>query len=348
MKELLSREFYGNTFQQWLITFIVIVFCFLAAKIVYWIFKNILKKKAEKTSTDLDNILIEIIEKPLVFMIIILGIDVSIKINLSENISNLVGKATRILLIFVLTWFIARFLDLLIKKYLKPIVEKTDTDMDDQLLPVFSKGIRTITWCMGIIIALDNIGYDIQAIIAGLGIGGIAFALAAQDTVSNFFGGITIFIDKPFKIGERIKINGIDGTVKDIGIRSSRIETLEGRIVTIQNSNFIKSPIENVTSEPSRKVIVNLGLVYDTSYEKMEEAIKTLKTIAVESGKLEEKVITAFSSFGDFSLNITFIYYIKKGEDIFGTQSEINFEILKRYNEKGLEFAYPTQTIYRK
>jgi MscS family membrane protein len=170
--------------------------------------------------------------------------------------------------------------------------------------------------------------------------------MAAKDTVSNVFGGFTIFTDQPFKINDRIKIAGFDGTVVEIGVRSTRLKNLEGRIVTIPNAKFADAPVENVSLEPSRKVKLDLGLTYAMSAEQMQAGMDLLQTINAENEHTEENPVISFNGFGDFAMNIMFIYYIKKGEDIAATQSEINMEILKRFNKAGLEFAFPTQTIY--
>jgi MscS family membrane protein len=203
-------------------------------------------------------------------------------------------------------------------------------------------------WAIGVIVALNNAGYDVGALIAGLGIGGLALAMAAKDTVSNIFGGFTIFTDRPFTINDRVKVAGYDGVIREIGVRSTRLETLEGRVVTIPNSKFSDTPVENVTLEPSRKVSVNLGLTYDTTPEKMKQAMEILKEIANNHESLEEKVLLSFNAFGDFAMNILFIYYIKSGADILAAQSDINMAILDRFNGAGLEFAFPTQTLYTK
>jgi MscS family membrane protein len=170
--------------------------------------------------------------------------------------------------------------------------------------------------------------------------------MAAKDSVANIFGGIMIFTDKPFKVGDRIKINGFDGTITEIGIRTSRMRTLEGRLVTIPNSLFTGDMVENVSEEPCRKVILNLGLTYSMTAEKMEKGIEVLKNIASNNKDLEENVSIGFNSFGDFSLGIIFIYYIKKDSDILGTQTAINLEILRQFGTHGLDMAFPTQTIY--
>lgn len=229
---------------------------------------------------------------------------------------------------------------------LAPLTAESDTSLDDQLMPILRKGTKFSIWSIGIIVALNNAGYDVGALIAGLGIGGLALAMAARDTVSNVFGGFTIFTDRPFTINDRVRISGFDGVVDEIGVRSTRLRTLSGTMVTIPNSTFSDSAVENVSAEPSRKVSMTLGLTYDMTAEQMEQAMEILRSIAADAEGLEEKVLVAFNGFGDFSMNILFIYYITKGADILEVQTEVNLAILRRFGEAGLEMAFPTQTLY--
>jgi MscS family membrane protein len=136
--------------------------------------------------------------------------------------------------------------------------------------------------------------------------------------------------------------------VTDIGVRSTRLKTLEGRIVTIPNSTFSGTAVENVTLEPSRKVVSNLGLTYDTTSGQMQQAMTILKEIAASSDGVEENVLVGFNAFGDSAMNIIFIYYIEKDADILGTQTAINMKILEEFAGAGLDFAFPTQTLYTK
>jgi len=170
-------------------------------------------------------------------------------------------------------------IDALFEEYLVPLAEKTETTLDDQLLHVVRKLLRFVIWALGVIIGLNNAGYNVGALLAGLGIGGLALAMAAKDTVSNIFGGFTIFTDKPFQIGDRIRIDGFDGTVEEIGMRSTRLRTLAGTLVTIPNSRFSDSSVECVSAEPSRKVVATLGLTYDMSPGQMQQAMDTLGEI---------------------------------------------------------------------
>ena len=392
-----NKTYYGNTLLEYAIVLGIILGSIIAGKVLYWASKNILKKITAKTKTNLDDIIIDKVEEPVIFGAILAACWYAIgrlkfgvsKLSPEEYVEiyssnhgvapspehlahvtkidttlesiggvpqsiieypyweNFVHHIFGFLLIVNITWLIVRLLDALIEEYVVPITEKSKSDLDDQLLPLFRKGMKVIIWSLGVVMALNNAGYDVGAIIAGLGIGGLAFALAAQDTVKNFFGGIMIFADKPFQVGERIQIGGIDGTVKEIGIRSTRVETLAGRIVTVPNSMFSDDAVENVDMEPSRKVILNLGLTYDMNADQMDLAMQTLKDIGKSHQDLiEEEVIVGFNAFGDFSLGIIFIYYIKKGSDNLDTQTVINLDILRQFGEKGLEMAFPTQTVY--
>lgn len=251
-----------------------------------------------------------------------------------------------VLITINIAWLITRLFDSLFEEYIVPLADKTAGDLDDQLLPVVRKGVKILIWTLAIIIALDNAGYNIGALLAGLGIGGLLIAMAAKDTVGNIFGGITIYTDKPFKIKDRIRVLGFDGTVSEIGIRSTKIKTLSGTQVTIPNSTFSESAVENVSREPNRKITLNIGLTYDTSPDKMKKAQEILKNISIKHKEMiTDNYLISFTTFGDFSLGILFIYYIKKSADILKTQNSINLDILTQYNKNKINMAFPTQTI---
>ncbi len=342
----LAKEFYGNSVLDWLFALLIVAASVLIGKVVYWIFQKVIKKVTAKTESKIDDIIVDLIEEPIVFGLIVAGISVGLAtLALPEWVHEKVGHITQVLIVLAIAWLLARLTDALFKEFFRPLAEKSDTDLDDQLLPIAQKSVKAIIWVMAIVIALNNAGYDVAALLAGLGIGGLALAMAAQDSVKNVFGGFTIFTDRPFTVSERIQINGFDGSVEEIGIRSTRLRTLDGRQVTIPNSHFADAPVTNVTSEPSRKVVSNLGLTYDMKPEQMEEAMEILRAIVAENDDLEEDTSVGFNGFGDFAMNILFIYFIRKGSDILGSQTAVNLEILKRFNEKGLDMAFPTQTV---
>lgn len=349
--DFLDKTFYHNTVIEWTIAASIIIGTFILAKTLYWVFNRIVKKVTAKSKSKLDDILVDKTEEPIVFAVVVYGVWLglnSLHFPEDKTAHLWIERIYYILVVFNITWLITRLVDSFIEEYLVPIVEKSEGNLDDQLLPILRKGAKWSIWSVGIIVGLDNAGYDVTTILAGLGIGGLAFALAAQDTVKNFIGGVTIFIDKPFKIHDRVQVDGFDGFVREIGIRSTRIETLGGRIITIPNGDISNKGITNVTSEPGRKISITLGLTYDTTSDQMKLAMELLKTLPSEIEPIDDEVTVLFSSFGDFSMNITFMYYIKKSGDWAETQSMVNLAILEKFTENKLDFAFPTQTIYTK
>ena len=348
MKEFLSQTFYRNTIGEWAIALSIIVGAIIIAKIFFFIISKVVKKYTQRSKSKLDDIIVDMIEEPLVFAIIIAGVWYGVNyLNLTEWWHDFIAKVYYILIIFNIAWMITRLFDALVDEYLRPLVDKSESDLDDQLLPIARKSIKVTVWIIALVVGLNNAGYDIGALIAGLGIGGLALAMAAKDSVANLFGGFTIFTDKPFTIHDRIKVDGFDGTVEEIGIRSTRLKTLEGRIVTIPNALFASESIENVSSEPRRKMVLDLGLTYDTKPEEIEKAMQVLKEIAKNNKSVDnDGIVAAFTAFADSAMIIRFVYYITKGEGIYDTISAINMEILKKFNENKFDFAFPTQTIY--
>lgn len=345
--DFLSQSFYSNSILQWLISLSIIFGSVIAAKLLYLFTSRIVKKLTARTKSNFDDILVDMLEEPIVFAVVIIGIWIGIgKLNLSPGAILWFGKLYIVLITINVTWLIHRVFNALIEEYVRPLTLSSKSDLDDQLFPILKKGVTTIVWIMGIIIALNNAGYDVGALIAGLGIGGIALAMAAKDTISNIFGGLTIFTDKTFKVGDRVRIGSHDGSITDIGVRTFRLRTLEGTLVTIPNMKVTEGMIENVSMEPARKIVLNLGLTYDTAPEQIELAIGLLRDIAAAHPSINGDFKVAFNKFSDSSLGIIFIYWIIKDGDILQTQTDVNLNILRQFNANKLEFAFPSQTVY--
>lgn len=347
MGDIFSLIFYGNSVSQWLIALAYFVGSIFLAKFVYLFITKVLKKFASKTETDLDDILIDMFEEPFVFGIVLFGSYLALSnLTLEPKVDDFLGKVYTVLVTINVTWFVARTIIALMDNYLHPKMQNAEGEKDKYVFPIVRRLINIVVWGIGIVTALNNAGYDITAMIAGLGIGGLALAMAAQDSVSNIFGGFTIFTDHPFTIGERICIGGYDGIVSEIGMRSFRLRTLNGTEVVIPNSQVTSSIIENISRAPAKKIKLELGLTYETTPEKIEQAKLILQDIAKNHKDIDDNFATYFNSFGDFSLGVLFVYYIKKGADVFQVQSEVNMSILTKFNEAKLDFAFPSQTIY--
>jgi len=250
-------------------------------------------------------------------------------------------------------WLIYRSVDV-VEHLLRRWTARTDTMLDDQLVPLVRKTLRVfIVIIAALFIAKNAFKADVGALIAGLGIGGLAFALAAKDTIANVFGSVMILIDRPFRLGDRIKVSGQDGWVEEVGFRSTRIRTLEGHLVTIPNGSLAVAEIENVTSRPSIKRVLNVTVTYDTSPEKLRRGVEILNEMLAARSEhfLEDSPPKVFfSDFNADSLNIVVYYWFTPADwwEYLAFNHEFNMELLKRYNEEGIEFAFPTQTLYVK
>jgi len=345
------KTYYHNTLEDWLISAALIAGVVLVAKAVYWVFKIALKQVTARTANTLDDLILERMQRPVLLLIVLLGTRYALeRLVFTESLDLWIQRGFIFSITLNVAWFLISVVKALIISYLVPFSKQGGSRIDDQRVLLVKRTASALIWTIGIITGLNNAGFDVGALIAGLGIGGLALALAAQDTVKNIFGGMVIFIDRPFRIGDHIRIDSIEGVVEYIGIRSTRLRTLNGRLVTIPNLQFSDRPIENVTIEISRRVNTTLGLTYDTSVERIELALKLLREISLENRHLieHERTMVFFEKFSAYSLDVNFFYFIRKEQDILETQSVINLQILKTFNANGLEFAFPTQTVYKK
>jgi len=348
-------DFFNNTFlydtslTQWLISLGIIIIVILLKRSIQWIFRNVFVKIASKTKTTYDNVIIEKSQNPIVYGIIIFGIWKALKIFIfTPETSLYIDNTYKILFIINLTWLFARVFDGVIKEYMNNSIDNKNKKFNYSLVHTVQKTVNIFVWCVGIVITLKYIGINITTLLTGLGIGGVALALASQDTIKNIFAGVVLFTDRPFRVGDRVLIDGIDGIVEDIGIRSVRIRTLNKRIVTISCSKVVDSVIENITSEPVRRITLLLGLTYDTTPDKMQLALNILKDLPNLIPEIKHDIHAYFNNYTDFALQITLIYHIRQNVNILDIQSKVNLQILSAFNANELEFAYPTNTLILK
>jgi len=342
---MFTKDYYGNTLAQWALAALVIVGALVIGKILYWVIGRTIKRLATKTKTRLDDILIDMCEEPLVFAVVIVGIYYGLRwpLTLSERTDEIIDKGVQTLIIVNLAWLVTRVFDSLVEEYLIPFARKTESDLDDQLVPVIRKGFKIAIWTMALLMAMDSAGLNVKSVLAGLGIGGLAFALAAQETVGNFFGSITIFIDKPFRVGDRVQVEGFDGVVTEIGLRSTRIRTrYEGRIVTIPNMKVARADIVNVDSEKGRQIFDVYRLTPDMNDEQVMLAMNILKGSAEADEDTKEKVVTGFFAITEYSRDVMLLYWIKPGASNLKTRTRINLDIIRKFKENNIQLVKAT------
>jgi MscS family membrane protein len=339
MQSLLNIVFLDNTISLWLKAAIFIAGGFAAAALCLLIFSLTARKYRKTKQSDHKSFIFYRLKTPAFLFLIIAGCNFAFD-TLSFNTTAELweDRILAILFIILTSWAAFRILDALIMHYIPVSGENHGIKgfAGVELQSVLRKSINVILILIPAILILKTLGYDINALLAGLGIGGAAIALASQKTLSNFFGSISVFIDKPFRLNERIKVSGYDGTITDIRLRTSSLKTLDNRIVTIPNSVFSSDPIENVTSEPHTKIVQTITIRAENGYQKTQKAISILKNIKPEEGALGAPSVAAVSRIGISFFQINFIYYIAKGEDYWGTINAVNMEVLRRFEEEGI------------
>lgn len=341
-----QKEVWGNTLATWGISILFILGAIVATMLISFVSKKVIKPFVTRTRTRLDDIIYDSLEAPVKFAVMLLGTWIGIhKLVYPDSFVKVIDTAYKILIILNITWVFARLLSELLEVYWK---QRPDGHVN-KMLPVIRRSLLVIVWLIGLVMALSNAGVNISALLGTLGIGGIAFALAAQDTVKNIFGAFTIFTDKPFAIGDTIRVNNFEGTVVDVGVRSTRIIDYDKRIITFPNYKITDASIINISSEPMRRVVIKLGLTYDTPPEKMKQAMEILQALPskVENvSSAPSDIIANFTDYADSAMVITYIYFIQKQGDIGKVTSNMNMAILNSFHKAGLDFAFPTQTIY--
>lgn len=343
---MLENELWGNTIENWGISILIILGAIIIVKLLSLLGKKVIKPFVTGTDNHLDDVIFYSLEAPVKFAIILLGIWIAIhRLVYPDSFVKVVDNAYSILIVLDITWFFGRLFSSLLQVYWG----KQSNGQANKMMPIIKRTILVIVWLIGIVMALSNVGVNISALLGTLGIGGIAFALAAQDTVKDVFGAFTILTDKPFSIGDTIRVDSYEGTVVDVGVRSTKIMNYDKRIITFPNYKITDTSIVNISSEPMRRVVLNLGLTYDTTSEKMKEALELLKSIPKRVENVSSNpsdIVAVFTEYSDSALVIMYIYFIEKQGDILGVTSNMNMEILAAFNKAGLNLAFPTRTVY--
>jgi MscS family membrane protein len=298
---------------------------------------------SHNTNIVIDDLIIQRIDTPIAMGIVLIGIRFALKyLEFPEIIEMYVHRGFVMMSALTVTWLVTRIVRAIIENQYKKYAEEENVKVDEQMLLFIKRVSLILLWSMGAVVGLNNAGVDVSALIAGLGIGGLAFALAAQDTVKNLIGGLIIFFDKPFHMGDVIQVKEFQGTVVYIGMRSTRIRNAAGRIITIPNAQFSDSGIENITVEPTRRMVSTIPLLPETSAVKVKEAIALINdAIKKTADVLHDDTDTFVEKISGTSIDITLIYFVEKGNNVHQKQNEVNLAILQRLQQAGIPFSNP-------
>lgn len=333
-------------------TFLILLGTF----VVKWVFKHLMTRVAKRlarfTKTHLDDMLIMAIEKPLEWVIVVLGLYLSIYTLRPPELVMAVLRAGFWVPFSLLTaWMIFRCVNVF-TSMLKTWAQKTDTTLDDHLVPLVERALQIMVWILAALMILQNLGYSVSGLLAGLGIGGLAVALAAQKTLSDVFGSIMLLVDRPFVAGDWVVSpdREIEGVVERIGFRSTRIRTFEQTIVAVPNNRLAEFVIDNISSRPHRRVWITVGLTYDTPSALMREAVSRIENLLRTHPEVsqESTILVRFNEISENSLDIMVYYFTGTTvwEDYLRIREDVNLKIMEIVESLGLRMAFPTRTIH--
>ena len=349
MQEFLNQTFWGNSVYSYAVALCI----FILGAVILIIFKKIiltkLKKWSEKTQTTLDDLLIRGVEKSILPVLYLILFYLAVE---TLTIPEEADKVISIVTVILVTFFVIRVITSTLKYTLAAYIKrKTPAEEDAERRLRQIKGITLILnfiiWVVGFVFLLDNLGFEISAVIAGLGIGGIAIALAAQAILGDLFSYFVIFFDRPFEIGDFVVLGEFKGTIEYIGIKTTRIRSLSGEQIVVANTDLTNSRIQNFKRMEKRRIVFKLGVIYQTTAQQLKEIPGIVRKI-VEEQQLISFDRGHFQSFGSSSLDFEFVYFVLSSEynKYMDIQQAINFKIYQEFEKMGIEFAYPTQTLF--
>lgn len=329
---------------------------FVVLTILFWLLRIVILKRAKalskKTSGHFDDVIVKAIESISAFVYTLVALYAALQFfTLPETLDT----AVRGIFYITVVWQAIKIAGCFVEYFTHKFLEK-DLNGDGEIDPGTATASdmmklisKIVFWVLGIIFVLSNLGIEVTSLIAGLGIGGIAIAFALQGVLSDLFASFSLYFDKPFRIGDFIVIGTDSGTVEKIGIKTTRIRTLQGEELVVSNAELTTARVQNFKRMSHRRIVSHFGITYETPQPKVHEVPGIVRGIfeAIEGSRLDR---VHFTSFGDSALLFEVVYFIESSDyaEYLDKQQVFNFELMRIFADKDIEFAYPTQTIYTK
>ncbi len=345
MREILDLVWWGNKVENYLYALAIIIGGIILIRLIRKKVVSVLKKWADKSENTIDDFLVSLLEKNLL-PVFNLG-----AIYAGLNYLTLTPKVDKIISVLygiAITWYVVKIVLRFVRHALEGYAGmQEDADIKKKQMFTLMAIINVIIWALALIILMSNLGFNVTGIVAGLGIGGIALALAAQTILGDLFSYFVIFFDKPFQIGDFIIVDDKLGSVEKIGLKTTRIRSLTGEQLIMSNTNLTNSRVHNYKQMQRRRIAFALGVTYQTPADKLEQIPAMVEEIvrAQENATFDR---CHFKAFGDFSLNFEIVYFVEEPDMVLfmNIQQAINFTLYRAFEKAGIEFAYPTQTLF--
>ena len=343
---ILDQVYLGNSVLKWVIAFVAAVAIYAVLSVLRRTVGSRLKSMADRTTTDLDNFISDLVrvrtKKILFLALAVYG--ASLFLDLPADIERVIVGAVFILLFFQVGLWGNGMINFLVTRR---AAKDGEDGLNLEAYSVITWIAKAALWTIVVLLALNNLGIQITALVAGLGISGIAVALAVQNILGDLFASLSIVMDRPFVIGDFIIVGDQMGTVEHVGLKTTRVKSLSGEQIVFSNTDLLSSRIRNYRLMNERRVLFTLGMTYQTPAEKLERIPGMIQEI-IEAQEQVRFDRAHFASYGDFSLNFEIVYWVLDRDYALymGIQQEINLALYRKFEEEKIEFAYPTQTLF--
>ncbi len=348
--EALQLDVGGKPLWQYVSFLIYVLLAFICSRFLNFIASAQLKRWAAATKSPFGDVLVSLVQGPIKVTTLVILLHIGLRvISLPEWVDDFVSKGLNVVVSISLTLATLKLVDLLTERWSQRAAHGADRAFDEQLYPIIRKSLRIFVVIVALLMTADHLQLNIRSVIASLSIGGLALGLAAQDTLANLFGAVAVFIDKPFRIGDYVKLDSVEGSVETIGLRSTRLRNPSGYLITVPNKTMGNSTVTNITRRTNIKTEMNIGITYETSVEKIKQAVAILEEI-YRAHPMTFDLQVGFNKFDDSSLNINVIHWWNSTDNrayVAGMQ-DLNLKIKQRFDEAGIEFAFPSETHYVK
>ena len=346
MSEILEQVVWGNTVGRWLTAIVIAVAVYAAFQLLVRVGVRRLAALSARTKTEVDDLVAEILGKTRPgILLVVAAYAGSLSLSLPPRLASLFRHAAFIVAVIQLGIWLSAALSLAIERYRERVIAE-DPESATGMHAIGYVG-KVVIWVLVLLSVADNVGMDVTALVASLGVGGIAVALAVQSILGDIFASLSIVFDKPFLVGDFVRVGDYTGSVENIGIKTTRMRSLSGEQLVFSNSDLLGSRIQNYGRMYERRAVFTVGVTYGTPREKLARVPGMLKeAIEAEEGVRFDRA--HFKEYGSYSLNMEAVYWVLSPDyalymDI---QQRINLEINRRFAEEGIEFAFPTLVVY--
>ena len=349
LPEWLRVKLFGVSYWQYLAILLIFSVGLVVRKVIQYIVTQRVRNLVENLGQKWASSLVDVFASPGATLIMAVVLRVAYpQLGLPIHAALALSITVRLLVVFAIVWAAYRVVDVIAERMAERAA-RTDSKLDDQLVPLVRKTLKIITIIAGGLFILQNLSVNVGSLLAGLGIGGVAVALAAKDTVANFFGSIMIFIDRPFQIGDWVALGKMEGIVEEVGFRSTRIRTFYNSVVTVPNAKFMEANIDNYGERKYRRCFFTLNLTYDTTPEQMQSFVEGVRAIIrANPATWKESYEVHMSAYGAHSLDVMvyFFFQVDTWSDELNQRHNVMLEILRLAEDLKVRFAYPTQTLH--